>query len=136
MAGYTKEKLEGIAARLAALPAKEAPPRELSKKEAVSFLRKEIDALRKRGYSLEHIGEALRGEGLEIGDSTLKSYLKKAQRKPTELDKGAAKGKPKGTSLGTKTPNRAIPAGTKAGSDSEQQKRAGTFAIRPDKEDM
>jgi hypothetical protein len=72
---YTTEKLESIAAKLRDLPPPDKRRQEYSKQAAVGVLIREITALQKRGYTLVQIAEALRGEGLDIASSTLKTYL-------------------------------------------------------------
>ena len=76
---YTTEQLEQIAAKLQAMPPVEKK-KEHSKQEAVKILKKEIVALQKRGYTLEQVADALRGEGFEISTPTLKSYLQRTKR--------------------------------------------------------
>lgn len=73
--GYSNEKLAEIAAKLKAMPVVEKKKREHSKQDAVRVLAKEIAATQKRGYSLDQIAETLRGEGLDITTSSLKSHL-------------------------------------------------------------
>jgi methionine synthase II (cobalamin-independent) len=76
---YTKEQLENIAAKLRDMPPVEKKKQEHSKQEAVKVLAKEIAAMQKRGYTLDQISEALRGEGLAVATPTLKSYLQRAK---------------------------------------------------------
>lgn len=76
---YTTEQLEQIAAKLQAMPPVEKK-KEHSKQESVRILKKEIVSLQKRGYTLEQVAEALRGEGFEISTPTLKSYLQRTKR--------------------------------------------------------
>jgi hypothetical protein len=78
--GYKLEQVEAIAAKLRDLPAIEPPPKDLSKKEAVKILSKEIRALQKRGYTLEQIATSLKGEGLDISTYTLKSYMNNSKQ--------------------------------------------------------
>lgn len=80
MMGYKLEQIEAIAAKLRDLPAIEPPPKDLSKKEAVKLLSKEIRSLQKRGYSLEQIATSLKGEGLDISTYTLKSYMNNSKQ--------------------------------------------------------
>ena len=77
--GYTTEQLEGIAGKLRQMPPVEKKKQEHSKQEAVRVLSKEIAVLQKRGYTLDQISQALRGEGLDIATPTLKSYLQRAR---------------------------------------------------------
>ncbi|WP_181243896.1 hypothetical protein [Chamaesiphon polymorphus] len=80
MMGYKLEQVEAIAAKLRELPAIEPPPKDLSKKEAVKLLSKEIRSLQKRGYTLEQIASSLKGEGLDISSYTLKSYMNNSKQ--------------------------------------------------------
>jgi DNA-binding transcriptional MerR regulator len=76
---YTIEKIEAIAEKFRNMPPPEPEKRLCSKQEAVAMLSKEIQTLQKRGYTLDQIAAALRGDGLEITTPTLKSYLQRAQ---------------------------------------------------------
>ena len=76
---YTTEKIEAIAAKLRELPIIEKKKQEHSKQEVVKILSKEIALMQKRGYTLDQISEALRGEGLAVATPTLKSYLQRAK---------------------------------------------------------
>lgn len=78
---YTTEHIEGIAAKLREMPPVEKKKQQRSKQEAIKMLSKEINALKKRGYTLDQIAETLRGEGLDIKAPTLKSYLQRAKGK-------------------------------------------------------
>lgn len=78
--GYKLEQVEAIAAKLRELPAIEPPPKDLSKKEAVKLLSKEIRSLQKRGYTLEQIATSIKGEGLDISTYTLKSYMNNSKQ--------------------------------------------------------
>lgn len=89
---YTTEQLEGISASLRNLPEIERRKRQHNKKEAIKVLAKDIASLRKRGYTLEQVSEALRGEGLDITERTLRNYLQqhKRPRKKTQARKAQA----------------------------------------------
>lgn len=76
---YTQEQIDGLAEKLRAMPPVERKKQEHSKQEAVRLLRKEIEAMQKRGYTLDDISEALRGGGLDITTPTLKNYLARAK---------------------------------------------------------
>ncbi len=86
---YTTEQIEGIATKLREMPPVEKKKQQHSKQEAIRLLSKEINALKKRGYTMDHISEALRGEGFDIATPTLKSYLHRA--KPKAVKKASAK---------------------------------------------
>ena len=76
---YTTEQLEAIALKLRAMPPIEKKKQQHSKQEAVKVLAREIAAMQKRGYTLDHISKVLRGEGLDVATPTLKSYLQRAK---------------------------------------------------------
>ena len=114
---YTTEQLEGISASLRKLPAIEKRKRQHNKKEAIKLLVKDIASLRRRGYTLEQVSEALRGEGLDITERTLRNYLQQA--KPSK--KAPAK------KLGDAPANR---VNTQAGAS------RGTFTPKPDSENI
>jgi len=76
---YTTEQLESIAEKLRGMPVVEKKKQEHSKQEAVKVLSKEIVLMQRRGYTLDQISEALRGEGLAVATPTLKSYLQRAK---------------------------------------------------------
>lgn len=81
----SKDQLEKVSGMLQELPAK--PKDELSLKEAIAKMYEYITAALNRGYSHAEISEVLKGQGLQISSSTLKSYL--AQVKPTDTPKRA-----------------------------------------------
>lgn len=76
---YTKEKLDEIALKLRNMPVVDKNKQEHSKQDGIRILLKEIDILKKRGYTLDQISSSLRGEGFEITTPTLKSYLQRAK---------------------------------------------------------
>ena len=90
---YTQEQLAAIAAKLRDMPPVEKKQPEHSKQEAIKLLKKEIEAMQKRGYTLDQVSEALRGEGLDIATPTLKSYLNRARPGGTKAG-GKAKATP------------------------------------------
>lgn len=78
---YTTEQIEGIAANLREMLPVEKKNQPRSKQEAIKMLSIEISALKRRDYSMNHISETLRGEGLDIATPTLKSDLQWAKAK-------------------------------------------------------
>ena len=123
MMGYKLEQVEAIAAKLRDLPAIEPPPKDLSKKEAVKLLSKEIRSLQKRGYTLEQIATSLKGEGLDISTYTLKSYMNNSKQggklkaaTPAQLQ-AAKSDKPeqtKGSESESKTEDETLPSSDRA----------------------
>ena len=117
---YTNEQLETIASKLKSMPKVENKKHEYSKQEAVRVLSKEITEMQKRGYTLNQISEALKGEGLAIASPTLKSYL---QRSKTTKKKA-----PTQASVDTPPPRPSI----KKSSDIS----TATFTPKPDSNDI
>jgi hypothetical protein len=72
---YKLEQIAGVAKKLRGLPAIEKKNLELTQKEAIRMLSKEIIALQKKGYALKQIIEVLHGEGMPITLATLKGYM-------------------------------------------------------------
>lgn len=117
---YTNEQIESMAAKLRDMPPVEKKKQEHSKQEAVKILSKEIASMQKRGYTLDQISEALRGEGLAVATPTLKSYLQRA--------KPASKKTPAQAPLDTPPPAPAV----KKHSDTSK----ATFTPKPDSSDI
>mgnify|MGYP003384665101 CR=1 FL=1 len=117
---YTTEQLEDIAAKLREMPLIEKKKQEHSKQEAVKLLSKEIALMQKRGYTLDQISEALRGEGLAVATPTLKSYLQRA--------KPASKKQPVQSQEDTPPPRPAVKKTTDASKS--------TFTPKPDSSDI
>ena len=121
---YKAEQLESIAAKLRAMPPMEKKPKDHTKQEAIKVLAREIKAMQARGYSLDHISETLRGEGMAITTPTLKSYLQRT--KPIKKVKEA---KPEAEAKATTKPiterRKEIPVAAK-----------GKFIPTPDSEEI
>lgn len=117
---FTTEQIEAIAAKLHEMPAVEKKDQKHSKQEAIKRLAKEINAMKKRGYTLDQIAETLRGEGLDIAIPTLKSYLQRAKGK-----------------AGKKAPAK-VPAETPATGavNSPVAAEANTFVPKPDSDEI
>ena len=106
------------------LPTIEKKKQELGKSDVVKMLAKEIAALRKRGYTLEQISEYLKGEGLDIGTSSLKSYLQRTKQASTTKPKVQAQ---------KETP----PAAQQTPQTSKiTDTPKGSFSPRPDSDDI
>jgi hypothetical protein len=130
---YAADKAESIAAKLRALPPKQKE-HDLNRRDMVNVLAKELHELQKRGYTLEEIGETLRGEGFDIATPTLRTYLhsnphskkrrQKAQTTPGETQK--AKPAPKVEATAPRT----------EGKKAEEGAGKGRFTVRPDTVDI
>lgn len=76
---FSKEELAAVATKLRDLPGKKDAKKH-SKRAAIALLSREIEELKRRGYSIEQIAEALNGSGLPISTPTLKNYLHRSRR--------------------------------------------------------
>ena len=83
---FSKEELAAVAGRLKELPGKD-DARKHTKRAAIAMLSREIAELKRRGYTLEQVAEALNGSGLPITTPTLKNYLHR-QRRTARKSKG------------------------------------------------
>ncbi|NNM93697.1 MAG: hypothetical protein HKL92_10180 [Candidatus Eremiobacteraeota bacterium] len=86
---YSLEKVQTFGDYLGKLPKKsrEKKTTDLGAADLVRTLRKEIRAAMARGYTVEEIVQAAKGQGFDLSTPTLKKYLKP----------GAATTKPKAT---------------------------------------
>ena len=87
---FSKDEVASVAGRLKELPGKE-DARKHTKRAAIAMLAREIAELKRRGYTLEQIAEALSGSGLPISTPTLKNYLHR-QRRTAVRPKGSRTG--------------------------------------------
>ncbi len=77
---FTKEEVSDVARRLRGLPDRDGV-KQHSKRAAVAALTREIADLKKRGYTLEQVAEALTSSGLPISTPTLKNYLHRGRQR-------------------------------------------------------
>ena len=84
---FSKEDVAAVAGRLRELPGKDDASKH-SKRAAIAMLSREIAELKRRGYTLEQVAEALSGSGLPITTPTLKNYLHR-QRRTGDKSKGS-----------------------------------------------
>jgi len=63
-------------------------PDKLTKREAVLALKKEIDAMRKKGYDWQDVADKLREIGINVAPASLRSYMteKKTPKKQAPTD--------------------------------------------------
>ena len=127
---YTTEQIEAVRSKMKDLPPIEKKKQELGKSDVVKMLAKEIAVLRKRGYTFEQISDYLKGEGLDIGTPSLKSYLQRAkQASATKPKAQASKDTPPSPPQAPQTPN--SPQTSKTADTPK-----GSFSPRPDSDDI
>jgi hypothetical protein len=132
--------VDAIRARLAAVPAKEASAREVTRVEAVTRMRGEILALRERGYSWEEVAGMVSSEGCRVAAATLRTELsrrgaapKGKKREPPREKKDVA------NAGGHKRGHVQAPAPAPAKASAPQPRpapeaRIGSFVVREDSE--
>lgn len=76
------------AVRQALRDAPPVQPAQMTRRQAVEAMRREVVALRKRGYSWEKVAQLMSDAGIVISAATLKSYMrpprKTAQPQPQQ----------------------------------------------------
>lgn len=140
MKRITADRIERIAKKLRALPPVQKKP-EYSAEEAIGLLKSEISAMRKRGYSLMQVADALRAEGLEIDAVTLKGTLQppvEAVAPATKVASGAKGAAKKITALPAKSAAKGKKATTvRPGRAAKARSSYGAmFDLKPDTEDI
>lgn len=89
---YTEADLKLLKAELAQLPEKEKP---MTKKDLVIGLKKDIEDLRKKGYTFEEIAQQLKKLDVVLSSTTLRTYLSEAEAaKPKRKRKSKPKVEP------------------------------------------
>ena len=136
----TVAAVDAIRARLAAVPAKEASAREVTRVEAVTRMRGEILALRERGYSWEEVAALVSSEGCRVAAATLRTELsrrgaalKGRNREPAREEQSVA------NAAGHKQGHVQAPAPSPAKASAPQPRlapeaRIGGFVVREDSE--
>jgi hypothetical protein len=140
----TVAAVDAIRSRLAAVPAKEASTREVTRVEAVTRMRGEILALRQRGYSREEVAAMVSSEGCRVAAATLRTELsrrgaasrgnkRKPPREPPREEKNVA------NAAGHKRGHVQAPAPSPAKASAPQPRpapeaRIGGFVVREDSE--
>lgn len=74
---FTIDLQKKLAEKLSALP--KVAPTELSKRDFVAGLRDQIKFAETQGYTLAQIADVLKGDGVDLSISTLKTYLQNAK---------------------------------------------------------
>lgn len=76
----TLEKLGKLRVALSELPKADEFKQEVDTRKAVDILRKDINALKRKGYTLEMIAEQLRAGGLSVSPTMLRRYMRRRAR--------------------------------------------------------
>jgi len=94
---FTPEQVEEVAKRLRNLP-KTPPAKLLTKGSVVHMLTREIQRLRRGGYTLAQISEILKESGLNINQQVLRNYLQKQKKQKQKKQAKPKEAKPEETS--------------------------------------
>jgi hypothetical protein len=104
------ELIEELRTTLETLPKPPPRPVNITKQEIVRQLVGEIQAVQRRGYTLEQVAEAFRGKGFLLTTPTLKNYLARAKApqrgkagKKAKAGGGAKASAPAAPALGVST---------------------------------
>ena len=130
------DTIEALRAKMKEAPEVSKEKRRVSKQEAIRELKRDIEVMQKRGYTLDDIAKFLTDGGMQITTPTLKSCLQR-----TKADKPKASKKAENFA-DAKTPVNAAqqPAQTAAVAKAKQvaEQKAqptdakGGFAVKPD----
>lgn len=131
------DTIEALRAKMKEAPEVSKEKRRVSKQEAIRELKRDIEVMQKRGYTLDDIAKFLTDGGMQITTPTLKSYLQR-----TKADKPKASKKVVENFADAKTTANAAqqPAQTAAVAKAKQvaEQKAqptdakGGFAVKPD----
>lgn len=139
---FPTELVEKISDDLKKLPAPDRKKTHLTKKEAVLFLAKEIEALRKKGYTVPEIAAILTERGLPVSKTTLQGYFPSRSRAANRSSRPASQPQKDSPSQGDEQqpsaseakPAAKSPAQNRA-SDTAPQASA-SFRPKPDTDDI
>lgn len=85
------DTIEALKAKMKEAPEVSKEKRRVSKQEAIRELKRDIEAMQKRGYTLEDIAKFLSDGGLQITTPTLKSYLQRSKSDKAKSSKAETK---------------------------------------------
>ena len=85
------DKIEALKAKMKEAPEVVKEKRQLNKQEAIKELKREIEGMQKKGYTLEEIAKFLTDGGLQITTPTLKSYMQRTKAETPKPKKQEAK---------------------------------------------
>ena len=132
------DTIEALRAKMKEAPEVAKEKRRVSKQEAIRELKRDIEAMQKRGYTLEDIAKFLTDGGMQITTPTLKSYLQRTKAdKPKASKKAENFANAKTTTL-TQATQQPVPTGTVLKSKQVAEQKAqptdnkGGFTVKPD----
>lgn len=81
------DTIDSLRAKMKEAPEVAKEKRSVSKQEAIRELKRDIEAMQKRGYTLEDIAKFLTDGGMQITTPTLKSYLQRTKAEKPKASK-------------------------------------------------
>ena len=121
------DTIEAIRAKMKEAPVVAKEKRRVSKQEAIRELKRDIEAMQKRGYTLDNIAQFLTDGGMQITTPTLKSYLQRSKADKPKAPKNA------GNFSDAKTTQHANQSTQQpAQSTAKTEVVKGGFAVKPD----
>jgi len=124
------ETIEALKEKIKNAPEIEKEKKTVSKQEAIKELRRDIEALQKKGYSLEEIAKFMSDGGLPITTPTLKSYLQRTKATKPKPPKQEKKIESSPQQNGDKKDE------PKTIKQEEKPENKGSFEVRPDSLDI
>ncbi len=86
----TKDVIDAAVIDAARAALRDLPPKrpdKLTKRDAVLALKKEIDAMRKKGYDWQDVADKLRELGIDVAAASVRSYLASEKSKAARKEK-------------------------------------------------
>ncbi len=85
------ETLEAVREKMKSVPEVAKEKRTVSKQESIKELKREIEAMQKKGYTLDDIAKFMTDGGIQITTPTLKSYLQRTKTTKTTTQRKESK---------------------------------------------
>jgi hypothetical protein len=123
------ETIEAVREKMKGAPEVAKAKRTVSKQESIKELKREIEAMQKKGYTLDDIAKFMTEGGIQITTPTLKSYLQRS--KPAKVKTQSKEIKQPAVVASEKTEPAAKSIVEKA---TDSEKNSGF--VRPDSDDI
>lgn len=130
------DTIEALRAKIKDAPEIAKEKRNISKQEAIRELKRDIESMQKRGYTLDEIAKFLTDGGLQITTPTLKSYLQRTKADKTKTQKQEKKKHAvlEDAKKEAITPEKVEKEKQIVASNTSQPEPNGSFTVRPDSE--
>jgi len=122
------ETLEAVREKMKSAPEVAKEKRTVSKQESIKELKREIEAMQKKGYTLDDIAKFMTDGGIQITTPTLKSYLQRTKPGKTTTQRKESKKPEISAESKTETPQK------KTTDKAQQPEIKGRFKVNEDSE--